>query len=112
MKNAFMTFVILLSSISALAAPKEKTTIDDTRAASGDIVEITIEGGKGSQAEKLYNSLSKVEEQPDNGMGGRHGTAKQGKAIDCSVENDAFASHAYQCIVKVTTGGDSLEPWK
>jgi hypothetical protein len=112
MKNVFMTLVIVLSSVSAFAARKEKTTIDDSRAVSNDIVEITIEGGKGSQAEKLYNSLSKVEEQPDNGMGGRHGTAKQGKAIDCSVENDKFVSNAYSCIVKVTTGGESLEPWK
>lgn len=112
MKNVVMTLVISLFSVSTFAANKEKTTIDTSRATSADIVEITITGSKGSQAEKLYKSLSKVEAQPDNGMGGRHGFAKQGNAIDCGVENDAFVSNAYTCTIKVTTGGESLEPWK
>ncbi|MGZ3722684.1 MAG: hypothetical protein ACXVA9_07140 [Bdellovibrionales bacterium] len=108
MKNLIVTLCLVAPSLSFATT----TSVDNSRGASEGVVVITISGGKGSQAEKLYNSLTQVAEQPDDAMGGRHGTAKQAKAIDCYLENDSHVKNAYQCLIEVSTAGDSLEPWR
>lgn len=105
MKVLLMTAALIAPTLSLAAG----TSVDNSRQG---IVEITISGGLGSNAEKLFKSLTQISEQPDDAMGGHYGTAKQGEAIDCTVENDNFVQNSYVCTIKVTTAGDSLEPWQ
>jgi hypothetical protein len=102
MKKSLCLLILSLSSIAHAAPATPAVSVDSSETG---VVSITISGGKGSQAEKLYNSLT-----GDDAMGGYYGTDKQANAIDCGFEDDSHVKATYTCTIKVSTKGDSLSP--
>ena len=63
---------------------------------------VEIYGGKGTSAEKLFNSLTSASESEDNEMGGRYHVTRTGKHVSCDQQNGSF----YVCAMEVTPSGE------
>ncbi len=110
--SLFLALGLAACAYSATSPGSEEASLKvDTSRTKEGVIGLTLQGGKGSEAQKLYDSLT-IKAQEDHAMGGRAGMSKQGKGISCSVENDKFAQDAYTCVLKVSPKGEGLSAVK
>jgi hypothetical protein len=101
--NSFAIVLSLLSVTTFAATTKSKrTSVEVVDKGTGGF-DMTIKGGAGSQAEKLYDSLSLIKEESE---GAHNGVSKQVTGVFCEYLSPGTKRNAtYTCIISLSYAG-------